>query len=60
MSLPVVERAILPLATIGAATYLMSAGVLDATAGVALLGTAAGVGHLTIVGKPAAPKQPPA
>lgn len=50
MNVANLERAVLPLATIGAATYLMASGVLDTTAGVALLGTAAGVGHLTILG----------
>lgn len=44
------ERAVLPLAVVGAATYLLAAGRIDSATGVALIGGAAGVGHLTILG----------
>lgn len=53
------ERAVLPLATIGAATYLLAAGQIDATVAVALISTAAGVGHLTVVAKGTGTKPPP-
>lgn len=57
--LPNLERVVLPLATIGAATYLLAAGQIDATAALTLIGTAAGLGHLTVVAKGTGTKPPP-